>query len=58
LIVELDGVYYLDFAQQNYDYERTQRLEALGFKVIRFENKLVFENLTGVLEEISKYFKG
>ncbi|WP_262733584.1 MULTISPECIES: endonuclease domain-containing protein [Gaetbulibacter] len=57
LIIELDGAYHLDFAQQNYDYERTQVLEGLGFKIIRFENKLVFENLTEVLEEISSHFR-
>tara|TARA_R110002050_G_scaffold157464_1_gene286074 strand:+ start:26966 stop:27325 length:360 start_codon:yes stop_codon:yes gene_type:complete len=57
LIVELDGAIHLDFAQQNYDYERTLILEALGFKVIRFENKLVFENLPEVLNEIENNFK-
>jgi len=57
LIVELDGSVHLDFAQQNYDYERTQNLETLGFKIVRFENKLVFENIDEVLEEISSYFK-
>lgn len=57
LIIELDGAIHLDFTQQNYDYERTQVLESLGFKVIRFENKLIFENITNVLEEISSYFK-
>ena len=57
LIIELDGAVHLDFAHQNYDYERTQILENLGFKVLRFENKLVFENLTQVLEEISSHFK-
>lgn len=36
LIVELDGAVHLDFAQQNYDHERTKILENLGFKVIRF----------------------
>ena len=56
LIVELDGAYHLGFAQQNYDLERTKRLETLGFKLIRFENKLVFENLPYVLEEISSHF--
>ena len=45
LIIELDGAIHLDFAQQNYDNERTERLEHLGFKVIRFENKLVFEDM-------------
>jgi very-short-patch-repair endonuclease len=57
LIIELDGAYHLDFAQQLYDLERTKQLETLGFKVIRFENKLVFENLPDVLNEISSNFK-
>ncbi len=57
LIVELDGAVHLDFAQQNYDEERTQNLEKLGFTVIRFENKLVFEDKERVLNEISSYFK-
>ena len=56
LIIELDGAYHLDFAQQNYDYERTQVLESLGFKVLRFENNLVYENLLDVLENISNHF--
>ena len=57
LIIELDGAYHLDFAQQNYDLERSKILESLGFVVIRFENKFVFENLQGVLDEICGYFK-
>lgn len=56
LIIELDGSYHLDFAQQNYDLERTTRLESLGFKRVRFENKLIFENLSFVLEEIASHF--
>jgi very-short-patch-repair endonuclease len=58
LIVELDGAVHLDFAQQNYDYERTLVLEDLGFKIVRFENKLIFENLPEVLEKIASHFKG
>ncbi|MFD2725715.1 endonuclease domain-containing protein [Hyunsoonleella rubra] len=57
LIIELDGAVHFDFAQANYDLERTRRLEELGFKVIRFENKSVFENLPIVLNEISLCFK-
>jgi len=57
LIVELDGSVHLDFAQQNYDYERTLVLEDLGFKIVRFENKLIFENLPEVLENIASHFK-
>ena len=57
LIVELDGAVHFDFAQQNYDYERTQTIENLGYKVLRFENRLIFEDLSGVLEEIASHFK-
>ncbi|WP_242203123.1 endonuclease domain-containing protein [Aestuariivivens insulae] len=57
LIIELDGAIHLDFAQQDYDYERTLILENSGFKVLRFENKMIFENLTEVLEEIARHFK-
>lgn len=57
LIIELDGAVHLDFAQQNYDEERSKNLEQLGFKILRFENKLVFEQLNEVLEEIKSSFK-
>jgi len=57
LIIELDGAVHLDFAQENYDHERTLQLEKLGFMVIRFENKEVFENLEVVLDTISNSFK-
>ena len=57
LIIELDGAVHLDFAQEIYDYERTLKLERLGFKVVRFENKEVFESLEAVLEVISNCFK-
>ena len=57
LIIELDGAVHLNLGQQNYDYERTLKLESLGFKVIRFENKMVFENLNDVLKEISDNFE-
>jgi very-short-patch-repair endonuclease len=57
LIIELEGAIHLDFAQQNYDYEGAQHLEKLGFIVIQFENKLIFEDKEGVLNEIVSYFK-
>ena len=56
LIVELDGqVHYNHEASLN-DHERDKQLSELGFKVIRFENKLVFSNLSGVLSEIATHF--
>lgn len=57
LIIELDGAFHLDFAKQNYDYERTLRLEELGFTVVRFENNAVFKHLNMVLEDIKQHFK-
>ena len=57
LIVELDGAGHLNFSVQNHDYERNHRLESLGFTVLRFENKDVFENLSYVLDEIVAKFR-
>ncbi len=55
--IELDGqVHFNDIAREN-DAIRTKRLNELGITVIRFENKLVFENLPEVLEEIKAGFK-
>jgi very-short-patch-repair endonuclease len=49
LIIELDGSQHLE--QQDYDAERTAYLEANGYRVLRFGNK-VMENLDGVLQVI------
>lgn len=57
LIIELDGQVHFNIVQQTYDEERTTELKSLGFKVIRFENKLVFEETTLVLEAIKSDFK-
>lgn len=50
LVVELDGSQHQD--QLSYDTERTARLEASGYHVIRFWNGDVFGNIDGVLEAI------
>ena len=56
LIVELDGqVHFNPMASQN-DFERDKRLNELGYTVVRFENKLIFENIDGVLEHIAAQF--
>lgn len=52
LIVELDGDSH-DFTGEA-DLVRTRRLEALGYNVIRFTNKDVFENMDGVLTAIAQ----
>ena len=57
LIVELDGQGHFTEEGIEYDTKRTQRLNELGYTIIRFENKLVFHNLPEILNEIASYFK-
>ena len=57
LIIELDGEVHNNPTAQAYDLKRTKQIEALGYKVIRFENKMVFENLDSVFTEIKEQFK-
>ena len=56
LIIELDGEYHNEVIQAQKDYERDCRLKELGYTVMRFENKEVFEQLERVLAEIESCF--
>jgi very-short-patch-repair endonuclease len=55
LVVELDGDIH-DF-QKEYDAEREAYLISLGFRVIRFKNEEVMDNLNGVLRKILEVCK-
>ena len=57
LIVELDGEVHMNATAEEKDKTRTKFLEDLDYKVIRFENKMVFDNLQSVLMEIKDNFK-
>src|SRR5437660_7295188 len=50
LVVELDGSQHAEQIEE--DAERTRLIEAYGYRVIRFWNNDVTENLEGVLETI------
>ncbi len=50
LIVELDGSQHLE--QTEYDAERTKYLESQGYKVIRFWNDQVMNDIEGVIKAI------
>jgi len=50
LIIELDGSQHLE--QEEYDLERTAFLESKGYKVIRFWNNEVTNNMDSVLSVI------
>ena len=47
LIIELDGSQHLE--QDEYDQERTKYLESQGYKVVRFWNNDVLNNIDGVI---------
>jgi len=51
LIVELDGSQHLE--QQEYDEERTKYFESLGYRVIRFWNNQVMNDMNGVILAIT-----
>lgn len=55
LLIELDGGYHQLPEQQISDKERTEWLENKGFKVIRFNNEAIFNNLERVLTIIKTY---
>jgi very-short-patch-repair endonuclease len=50
LIIELDGSQHLE--QEDYDTERTRYFESLGYKVIRFWNSWVMNDIEGVIRVI------
>jgi very-short-patch-repair endonuclease len=54
LIVELDGAGHYSVGGAEHDAKRTEYLRERGLKVIRFENKAVFDDLEWVLEMIKK----
>ncbi|MGM0582735.1 MAG: endonuclease domain-containing protein [Bacteroidota bacterium] len=57
LCIELDGANHFTSAGYEYDEERTAYLNNFGIKVIRFENKTVFDATENVLETIIGSFK-
>ena len=52
LIIELDGEIHNHPEARDQDERRDQDLEELGFTILRFENKMVFENLEHIFEWI------
>ncbi|HYX23446.1 MAG TPA: endonuclease domain-containing protein [Thermoanaerobaculia bacterium] len=52
LIVELDGSIHEERAQVSHDVNRDANLRALGYRVLRFTNGQIHENLETILETI------
>jgi very-short-patch-repair endonuclease len=51
LIIELDGSQHLE--QEDYDEERTAFLESKGYRVLRFWNNQVMNEIENVLNAIA-----
>jgi very-short-patch-repair endonuclease len=50
LIIEVDGSQHLD--QQDHDAERTEFLKAKGYRVLRFWNNDILNNIQGVMATV------
>ena len=57
LIIEIDGGYHSEYEQIQKDEQRTENLEAMGFKVIRYTNEELFTDIDVVLNNIQQLLK-
>ncbi|MDD5769957.1 MAG: endonuclease domain-containing protein [Candidatus Gracilibacteria bacterium] len=57
LCIEIDGDNHFESEGIEYDNIRTEFVETVGIKVIRFTNKEIMENIEGVLESLGKVLK-
>jgi very-short-patch-repair endonuclease len=56
LVIELDGEGHYHEPGITKDKMKEDYLSSIGVRVVRFENRLVFENFEGVLEVIRRMF--
>jgi len=54
--IELDGEVHLNEKAAQYDYERKLFMQYFGIKILRFENKYVFDATEWVLDTIRSSF--
>jgi very-short-patch-repair endonuclease len=54
LVIELDGDAHLSITIDEYEAERTRYLESEGLKVLRFENKELYDDLDAVLAAVTR----
>jgi len=56
LNIELDGMPHFTIIGEKKDKKRDEYLRTLGIKIIRFENRDIYNNLSGVLDVIQENF--
>ena len=54
-IVEVDGGYHCQPVQELLDEKRTERLNDMGFTVIRFDNETIIGEIDDVIKVICRY---
>ena len=54
LIIELDGPVHEDEDRKIYDEKRQKELEYMGYKVIRFKDYDIFDNLDKIINKIKE----
>ena len=57
IIIEIDGGQHNDDFNKLYDEKRTQYLNSRGYKVLRFWNNEIDENIDGVYLKLKECFK-
>ena len=54
LVVELDGANHYTHEGEMHDMDRDAYINTLGIKVLRYENRDIYNNLEAVLEDIKR----
>ena len=57
LVIEVDGGYHCEKAQQENDQMRSEALNSMGLYVIRFTNEQVLTDTEAVLNRIKEHIK-
>jgi len=52
LIIEIDGGHHFESTKNENDHARTEYLVSKGYRVIRFWNTDIMQNIEGVIDEI------
>ena len=55
LIIEVDGAYHAERQQMGKDEDRTEELNKMGFKVVRFTNEEILNNIELTVKTIKAY---
>jgi len=56
LIIELDGDSHGDYRKTYEDQDRDNELLKMGYTILRFENRFVFEDIEWIKDEIRRNF--